>query len=151
MKRLLFLMFTVLATVFAKADEAVWHMLTDEGYYIAMSKVSMLVTIDDENAFSVLDNEGQVLAKGVRSVTFKQIDEAAAIKTPQANGNDLGLVGNELCLFGIQAPVAIFNTKGIRMMEVPTNGNETRINVANLARGVYIAKCGKQTFKFSKK
>jgi hypothetical protein len=51
---------------------------------------------------------------------------------------------------GASAPIVIYNTAGIKQMEVQPSGSEMRINIAGLPKGVYIAKCGKQSFKFSK-
>ena len=151
MRRFLSLTFIVFSALFAKADKVAWYLMTDEGYYVPMSRISMLVAVDENDAFSVLDHEGRVLVSGVRNATFEQVDEATVIKSPLApTDNSIGVADNEILLMGASAPIVIYNTAGIQQMEVQPSGSEMRINIAGLPKGVYIAKCGKQSFKFSK-
>lgn len=141
----------LLSAVFARAEDKTWHLVTDAGQAIEMSRVCSLVATDTEDTFSVLDASGNVLAKGVSKATF-QMMEPTGIAEPPIQGNILeSLVDNVLTLIGAEGDIEIFNGNGSKMLGVKATARETRINVSQFAPGVYLLKCGKQTFKFTKK
>ena len=136
---------------YANAQEYKWYLLTDTEQVIEMSRVASLVATDTEDTFSILDTFGNILAKGVLRATFAQIDPTG-IKEVKVQGNMLeSLVDNVLTLIGAEGDIEIFSINGSKMLSVKTTKRETRINVSHFSPGVYLVKCGKQSFKFNKK
>ena len=119
-----------------------------------MSFVGSLVAIDDAATFSILDTDGDVLAENVFKITFKPKEQPIAtdISTPETKTNLLGsMVNDKLTLIGVNSDVTLYDANGKQMLQQEAQGGETVINIGHLPSGVYIVKCGKQTFKFIKK
>ncbi len=149
--RRLFLLFLLFFAVFAKAEDKKWHLVTDSGQAIEMSRVCSLVATDTEETFSILDASGNVLAQGVSKATFQMLEPSGIAETPIQGNLVESLVDNVLTLIGVEGDIDIFNASGSKMLSVKATTRETRINVSQFTPGVYLLKCGKQTFKFTKK
>ena len=148
-KHLLFIL--LLFSTYANAVEFKWYLVTDSEQFIEMSRVGSLVATDTEDTFSILDTSGNILAKGVSKATFAHIDPTG-IKEITVQGNMLeSLVDNVLTLIGAEGDIEIFSVNGSKMLSVKATKRETRINVSHFTPGVYLVKCGKQSFKFNKK
>ncbi len=147
----LFLLLLPFFAVFAKAEDKTWHLVTDTGQTIEMSRVCSLVATDTEDTFSILDASGNVLVKGVSKATFQMLEPTGIAETT-IQGNILeSLVDNVLTLIGAEGDIEIFNINGLKMLGMKATARETRVNVSQFAPGVYLLKCGKQIFKFTKK
>ena len=147
----LFLLLLPFFAVFAKAEDKTWHLVTDTGQTIEMSRVCSLVATDTEDTFSILDASGNVLVKGVSKATFQKLEPTGIAETT-IQGNILeSLVDNVLTLIGAEGDIEIFNINGLKMLGMKATARETRVNVSQFAPGVYLLKCGKQIFKFTKK
>ena len=134
-------------------EDRIWFLVTNNGEYIEMSKVSAFVSVDNDYRFSILDNNGSILVFGVENVKFEFNHRFMAINTPRINENSdkfCYVVNNEIVLIGTKGEVSIYNTSGLLMKKVISNRSETRINVSYLPAGVYIVQCGIFTFKFKK-
>ncbi len=141
----------LLLSAFTYADDYKWYLVTNRGQMIEMSRVFMLVATDTEDTFSILDSQGNILANGVSEITFENSDPTG-IKASPVKGNILeSVVDNVLTLIGFEGNVEVFSVDGVKMLTVKATQRETHINVAHFMSGVYIVKCGKQTFKFNKK
>lgn len=145
---LLLLMFF---SAYASAQESKWCLVTDKEQKIEMSRVCSFVATDTEDSFSILDSNGNILAKGVSKATFAKIDPTE-IKVITSQGNILeSFVDNTLTLIGVEGNVELFSANGMKMLSVKATKRETRINVSFFTPGVYLVKCGNQSFKFTKK
>jgi hypothetical protein len=120
--------------------------------YIHMSCVGSLVAVDDAYDFTVLDGDGYVVVENVMKAVFKYVGELDAIRTVEHNRNLLGRAADgRLTLIGVSGKVNIFDAGGKQLMSTTAKGGETVVSIAHLPAGVYAVKCGKQTFKFTKK
>ena len=131
-----------------------WFLITDSNLKIAMSRVGMLVAIDESEFFQVLDLNGGVLAEDVLEVRFVQEqDETTNIDAIEKENNNIlkGIVNNRLSLVGAKGTVELFAISGVMIKSVPATQQETIIDVSNLSAGVYVIRCGKQSLKFTKK
>lgn len=131
-----------------------WYLVTDNNEFFEMSRVGMLVATDDDVYFSVLDKNGKVLADKVLQVRFIAGDPTfiKEVKTDGQPGDMLkSLVNNKLTLVGAKGVIDIYATSGIKVASANATSAETTIDVSALPTGIYIVKCGKQSFKFNKK
>lgn len=147
----LFLLLLPFFAVFAKAEDKTWHLVTDTGQTIEMSRVCSLVATDTEDTFSILDASGNVLVKGVSKATFQMLEPTGIAETTIQDNILESLVDNVLTLIGAEGDIEIFNSNGLKMLGMKATARETRVNVSQFAPGVYLLKCGKQIFKFTKK
>lgn len=150
-RHLLILLLFFSFSVYANAQENKWYLVTDTEQYIEMSRVWSLVATDTEDTFSILDFQGNILAEDVLKATFSLLDPTG-IKEIKVQGNELSsLVNNVLTLIGVEGNVEIFSVNGVKMVSVKATKQETRIDVSHFTTGVYVVKCGNQSFKFTKK
>lgn len=150
-RHLLFLLLLLFFSVSANSQENKWCLVTDNGQMIEMSRVCSFVATDTEETFSILDSDGNIVAKRVLKATFAKVDPAG-IKDITVHGNILeSFVDNVLTLIGVEGDIEIFSVNGSKMLNVKATKRETQINVSHFTSGVYLVKCGKQTFKFNKK
>ena len=61
------------------------------------------------------------------------------------------LVNNQLTIIGAKDCIEIYNMAGMMLHQTAPTSHETVINVGTLPSGLYIAKCGNVSFKFTKK
>lgn len=135
-------------------EDRIWFLVTNNGEYIEMSKVRAFVSVDNDPWFSILDDNGSVLAFGVEKIKFELNYRYLAINTPRVEGKpDLFryVVNNEIILMGPKGEVNIYNSSGLLIKRDMSKENETRINVSYLPEGIYIVQCGNLSFKFKKK
>ena len=135
-----------------------WYMIAQladgQEEKIPMSTVGSLVAVDNAFDFSVLDTNGYVLYDGVMKVQFKSRAEldTTAIRPVVGSQNMLGrAVDDRLTLIGVSGEVAVFDSAGKRQLATTAKGGETVVSIAHLPAGVYMVKCGRQSFKFTKK
>ena len=144
----------VVGVIAAKADEPKWYLIANNTERLPMAQVGMLVAADNDTDFSILDLKGNVLLEGVRLVTFEQLSssEVVDLTLPHNPQNLLrSLVDGELTLMGAKGLVEVYSLSGAKLMQVKTQGGETRLNVSSLRSGTYMVRCGEQAFKFIKK
>lgn len=134
-------------------DESGWQLVTDSGEKFPMSRVGMLVAVDESAYFSVLDTNGNVLADEVLRVHFVNSDPISVenITTEKTQNILKRYVDNELTLVGANGTVNVYSVDGVKVATTYAAGQETIINVSSLPSGIYIVKCGNQSFKFNKK
>lgn len=134
-------------------DESGWQLVTDSGEKFPMSRVGMLVAVDESAYFSVLDTNGNVLADEVLRVHFVNSDPVSVenITTEKTQNILKRYVNNELTLVGANGTVNVYSVDGVKVATTYAAGQETIINVSSLPSGIYIVKCGNQSFKFNKK
>ena len=131
-----------------------WFLIADGKRTIAMSQVGMLVAVDESVFFSILDLNGHILVDNVMEVKFAQKKDLPAniAVAERENGNMLkGFVYNHLTLTGAKGMVEVFTVSGMKVKNVLATQQETDIDVSDLTSGVYVVRCGKQSFKFNKK
>ena len=119
-----------------------------------MIEVGSLVAIDDAYDFSVLDAFGSVLCEGVMKVLFKTAADLdpSAIRPVTVTQNMLGrAIDGKLTLIGVSGEVTVFDSAGKKQLSTTANGGETVVGIAHLPVGIYMVKCGRQSFKFTKK
>lgn len=131
----------------------VWHLVTDNDEQFPMSRVGMLVAVDESAYFSVLDINGNVLADEVLRVHFVKSDPVSVenLTTEKPLNILKRYVNNELTLVGAKGTINIYSADGVNVATRYATGQETIINVSSLPAGVYIVRCGNQSFKFNKK
>ena len=132
-----------------------WYLVTDKNVFFEISNVGMLVATDDEMYFSVLDIDGRVLADEVLRIHFVSGDPTpvtdVTINDRKPDNMIKHFVNNSLTLVGASGTIDIYNVSGKKVSSLQASVGETVIDVSQLAPGVYIVKCGKQSFKFIKK
>ena len=135
-----------------------WYMIAQladgQEEKIPMSTVGSLVAVDNAFDFSVLDTNGYVLYDGVMKVQFKSRAELdpTAIRPVVGSQKMLGRsVDDRLTLIGVSGEVAVFDSAGKRQLTTTAKGGETVVSIAHLPAGVYMVKCGRQSFKFTRK
>lgn len=134
--------------------ETIWYLMTDTDMQIPMNKVGMLLATDDETHFSVLDQEGNILAENVQRITFREqsTTEITRIPITSDKGNVLkSFVDNRLILIGVYGNVNIYSASGLLIKTEKAQKGETIIDVSGLTPGTYILECEKISFKFNKK
>ena len=136
-----------------EAPSKQWYMKTDDDTMIPMANVSMLVAADDDVYFAVLDADGNFLHEHVKRASFLQADPVGITPVISSEESDImkRLVNNQLTIIGAKDCIEIFNMAGVMQFQVAPTGHETVINVGALPSGLYVAKCGRVSFKFSKK
>ena len=145
------ILFLMCFSFHANAQEYKWFLVTDKEQMIEMSRVCSFVATDTEETFSILDSNGNILAKGVSKATFAKKDPAG-IKKFTSHDNILeNFVNNTLTLIGVEGNVEIFSANGMKVLSAKATKGETHINVSHFTPGVYLVKCRKQSFKFTKK
>ena len=128
------------------------HLSDGTQEYIPMSSVGSLVAVDDAYDFTVLDGDGYVVAENVMKAAFKYVGELDAIRTVEHSGNLLGRAADgRLTLIGVSGEVTVFDSAGKKQLSITAKGGETVVSIAHLPAGVYAVKCGRQSFKFTKK
>lgn len=134
-------------------NESIWSLVTDNGDQFPMSRVGMLVAVDESSFFSVLDINGNVLADEVLRVHFVNIDPVSvkSISIEKSQNILKRYVNNELTLIGAKGTVNVYSVDGVKMLTIYADGQETVINVSSLPSGTYVVNCGNQSFKFNKK
>ena len=136
----------------ANEDAITWYIVADGTFKIPMSQVGMLVAADEDKVFSVLDLDGAVIVDGIREAKFVQeISEASNIETFKygKDSNILkSIVNNHLILIGAKGTVELFSISGMGLKSKKVTQQETVIDVSDLQSGIYVVKCGKQSFKF---
>ncbi len=131
-----------------------WYLVTNNNESFEMSQVGMLVATDDDMYFSVLDTTGKILATDILRVHFVMGDPTSVKEiTANEQSDDMlsRYVNNRLTLVGASGTVEIYSVSGIKVISAQASPNETTIDVSSLSPGIYIVKCGKQSFKFIKK
>lgn len=118
---------------------------------LLMENVGSLVAVDDASDFSIISNVGDILAEGVIKVSFEQKEPTAISHTVQPNKMLSRTVDNNITIIGLTGEISIFDIAGVLQVKVAATGSETIINIGHLPTGVYVVKCGKQSFKFNKK
>ena len=132
-------------------EKDVWYMITNDSREIPMQQVNMIVAADDDATFAVLDADGNILADLVKRARFVQ-KSATSIDIPMANEQNMlkSLVNNRLTLIGAKQDIYIYNVSGVQVQHAYPMGVETTVDVSRLVTGIYILKCGQQSFKFKK-
>ena len=131
-----------------------WYLVTDSHEFFEMSRVGMLVATDDDMLFTVLDVNGGILADNVLRVHFVTGDPTPVkdITVYEQSDNMLRhYVNNRLTLVGATGTIDIYSVSGVKVITTTASSSETNIDVSSLSPGVYVVKCGKQSFKFNKK
>ena len=130
-----------------------WYMKTDDGTMIPMASVSLLVAADDDVYFAVMDTNGSFLHENVKRARFVQGDHTGIQPTVSSEHSDImkRLINNQLTIIGAKENIEIFNMAGTKQLQVSPRDSETVINVTTLPSGIYVVKCGKLSFKFTKK
>ena len=132
-------------------EKDVWYMITNDSREIPMQQVNMIVAADDDATFAVLDADGNILADLVKRARFVQ-KSATSIDIPMANEQNMlkSLVNNRLTLIGAKQDIYMYNVSGVQVQHAYPMGVETTVDVSRLVTGIYILKCGQQSFKFKK-
>ena len=139
-------------------ENKTWYLVAlfaeKENRIFNMSMVGGLVAVDDAYDFSILDTEGYILAEGVKKALFKSADEIdpTNIKPAEQARNLLARSANgKLTLIGVSGVVNVYDISGQRLLTTTANGGETIVNISHIPAGIYVVKCDKFTFKFTKK
>lgn len=130
-----------------------WFMLTDTGETLQVFHVSCLVAPDSGTKFSVLMDDN-TLYEGVGKVTFKRGSQSGV--TGVAADADISLladpVANMLTVAGAEGKTAaIYDAGGRLVHSAVVDANDVKIDVSDLAGGIYVLKVGHSTVKFIKK
>lgn len=121
------------------AQEVQWCLKTDQGQFIEMSRVEMLVAVDGQEAFEVVVREGQG-AVGVKSITFElhesdyvaPADDEPLVITETGPWCLITDRGDSIAMSRVQM---LANIDGSNQFEVVTTDGENRTGVTNVRFG----------------
>lgn len=130
-----------------------WFLITDNNEQFNMNIVGMLVAADNSQYFSVLDLNGNVLAEDVLRVQFRKLDTTGVknIQVDEPQNMLKSYVKDKLILVGVRGTVNLYSVSGMKVASTQAMEQETIVDVSTLPEGIYIIKCGRQSFKFNKK
>ena len=130
-----------------------WFLITDNNEQFNMNTVGMLVAADESQYFSVLDLYGNVLAEDVLRVQFRKLDITGVknILVDEPQNMLKSYVKDKLILVGAHGTVNVYSVSGMKVASTQATKQETIVDVSTLPEGIYIIKCGRQSFKFNKK
>lgn len=152
MKRMLAIILSaVFCTLIAQAQEKVWHLVTDRGEVVELSKVSYLLTASTET-FDIVCTNGTTISE-VSGISLEE-REVTGIKTVKTGKVMFSQIVNE--------QITISNAKAGKVMQIlsPTGivyisrvltDGQNIINVSKLQSGTYLLKVGDTKIKFIKK
>ena len=132
-----------------------WHLVADNEYYVPVSEVAYILFTDDSEEFAVVKTDGGMMT-GISEVTFSQ-SVPESVEGVDAERLAVKLfpnpVANELRLQGLRetAQVRVMGLDGALLIEATLTPNNGRIDVSNLAAGIYMLQVNQTTVKFIKK
>lgn len=161
MKKFLFLLmitFTVMANVYAsdKVEDytyvVIWNSDNTNNVYKCADRPTIYPTSEN---LVLRTNHTEVLypITEARKFTFgKSEDYESGIKTAETHAL-YEITANMVRISGLKQSTAasIFSTDGKCMMQKKSSKGEISFNITGLRNGVYVVKCGTETFKFLKK
>ena len=145
-KNRLLQMLTLLALPFVPIDigaqDMQWCLKTDQGQFIEMARVEMLVAVDGQATFEVVVRQGQG-AVGVKSITFElhesdyvaPVDDEPIIDTATGPWCLITDLGDSIAMSRVQM---LANVDGTNQFEVVTTDGANSTGVTNIrfARGL---------------
>ena len=154
-KRLLLFCADVMMCVGRMVAQDAWHLVADNQYYVPVSDVAYMLFTDDSEEFAVVKLNGEMMT-GISEVTFSA-NAPESVEGVSAERLAVTLYPNpvvsELNLKGLRenAQVRILGLDGTLLIEATLTPNNGRIDVSNLAAGVYLLQVNQTTVKFIKK
>ena len=154
-KKLLLLCAVVMMCAGRMFAQDVWHLVADNQYYVPVSDVAYMLFTDDSEEFAVVKTNGEMMT-GIMEVTFSQsVPESVEGVSAERLAVTLypNPVANELRLQGLRenAQVRVMGLDGALLIEATLTPNNGRIDVSNLAAGIYMLQVNQTTVKFIKK
>lgn len=141
------------AALSAHAADLLWYVITDTNLVFEKDRVELLVATDASTTFALVAGDGTVLAEGVGSIRFEQRDPTG-VSPLAADGHDVrllgGVVSSQLVLTGAKGNVSVYAADGALLLTIQAADVETRLDVHTLPQGIYVVKCGRAAFKFTK-
>ncbi len=123
----------------ARGQDLQWCLKTDQGQYIEMARVSMLVAVDGQSTFEVVVREGQG-AVGVSSITFEQHESSYValddgelpVSTETGPWCMITDQGDSIAMSRVQL---LANVDGTNQFEIVTSDGANRVGVTNVRFG----------------
>ena len=150
-RKLLTILMIMLCTLIAQAQEKVWHLVTDKGEAVELSKVSYLLAASTET-FDIVCTDGTTIS-GVSSISLEE-REGSAIKTVKTGESMFSQIVNEQIIISnakAGTTMLILSLSGIVYVSQTLTDGQNIINVSTLQSGTYILKVGDTSIKFIKK
>lgn len=135
------------------------YMFTNTGRFFSLgAEKPMLDVVEGTDLFNVTDRNGNVLAEGVKSVTFERTNEPEhlGIDAIEAEPENLVLetpISWQLQISGCgdAAQAVVYDMAGKLSAAAPVSAGCSTIVVEHLPAGVYVVKVGNKSLKFIKK
>lgn len=141
----------MLCTLTMQAQEKVWHLVTDKGEAVELSKVSYLLAASTET-FDIVCTDGTTIS-GVSSISLEE-REGSAVKTVKTGESMFSQIVNEQIIISnakAGTTMLILSLSGIVYVSQTLTDGQNIINVSTLQSGTYILKVGDTSIKFIKK
>ncbi len=154
MKKVL-LLCAMVATLAVGKAESCWMMVTDGGVRVPMEQVGMLVAADDATTFSIVKTDGAGDAvSGVTSVSFIYDAGSSSIEDAVQSETSITLdaVSSSILVMGCAGrDFGVYDMSGAVRLGGNIGSTSERIDVSELAAGVYVLRVGGSSIKFIKK
>ena len=154
-KRLLLFCAVVMMCVGRMFAQDAWHLVADNQYYVPVSDVAYMLFTDESEEFAVVKLNGEMMT-GISEVTFSP-NAPESVEGVSAERLAVTLypnpVVNELNLKGLRenAQVRVMGLDGALLIEATLTPDNGRVDVSNLAAGIYMLQVNQTTVKFIKK
>lgn len=134
------------------AAEKTWHIVTDKGDVIELSKVSFLLAASTET-FDIVCSNGTTVS-GVSGISFEQRESTSIQKVKTTNDAMFSqIVDDQLTISNAKSGTTaqVLNLSGNSIISQVLTDGQNIINVSKLQSGTYILKVGDTSIKFIKK
>lgn len=155
MKKLLLSLLTMCTAGMNAQGTLEWALVEPQsGTAVLMKNVGFLLASDNEETFSVICKDGNIM-RSTSEVTFRKIDPSGISSIGAGNGEPMlhGYAGGKLTLAGCAdgTEAEVFDTAGHKVAGKTITGNDNMIDITRLPGGIYILRAGNAAVKFIKK
>ena len=138
-------------TIGVQAADQTWHLVTDKGVAVELSKVSYLLAASEES-FDIVCTDGTTVS-GVTSIALEERESTSIESVKTAESVFSKIVDGEIIISNAKAgtTMQVLSLAGAAYASQTLTGGQNIINVSKLHSGTYILKVGDTSIKFIKK
>ena len=148
---------TILLTLFLfctigmQAAEKTWHLVTDKGVAVELSKISYLLAASEES-LDIVCTDGTTVS-GVTSIALEERESTSIESASTTESVFSKKVDGEIIISNAKANTLaqVLSPSGVTLISQTLNSGQNVINVSKLHSGTYILKVGETSIKFIKK
>lgn len=138
-------------TIGVQAAEKTWHLVTDKGAAVELSKVSYLLAASEES-FDIVCTDWTTIS-GVTSIALEERESTGIESARTAEPFFSKKVDGEIIISNAKANTLaqVLSPSGVALVSQTLTSGQNVINVSRLLSGTYILKVGETSIKFIKK